>query len=300
MSSQTVRTIKMNDGREMPVVALGTWAPAEGTARQDAWKWILTSLKAGYRHIDTAHLYGTEKAVAKALKESGLNREDVYITTKLPFNHGVRVRESFNESLANLDTDYVDMVLPYQESNELIKNSDGSHKTLDFPTFVEVWAEMEEILCEGKAKSIGVSNFSIQNLEILLKHAKIVPSNNQVEAHPYLQQDDLREYCKQKGIVLSAFTPSGWDTVRQDPSIVELARKYNVSAHQVILAWHLTRDTVVVTKSGDPARQKENLKLPTLTEDDVVKINALDRGERLHKANDKGLWLGWTKEKLGW
>ncbi|KAJ8090461.1 hypothetical protein PM082_019059 [Marasmius tenuissimus] len=206
-------------------------------------------------------MYGTETAVAKALKASGLKREDVYITTKLPFNHGVRVRESFNESLVNLDTEYVDLylihwpqVLPYEESSQLAKNSNGTHKVVDTPTFVDVWAEMEEILREGKAKAIGVSNFSVQNLEILLNHAKVVPSNNQVEVHPYLQQNELRDYCRQKGIVLSAFTPSGWDTVRQDPVVVELAQKYGVTAHQVILAWHLTRDTVAVTKSGDKER----------------------------------------------
>ncbi|KAK1226175.1 hypothetical protein PQX77_010851 [Marasmius sp. AFHP31] len=186
MSSETNRSVKLNNGREIPVI--GTWAPPEGNARQDAWTWILTGLKAGYRHIDTAHMYGTETAVAKALGASGLRREEVYITTKLPFNHGVRVRESFNESLANLNTEYVDLylihwpqVLPYEESNELTKNPNGTHKVLDNPTFVDVWAQMEEILREGKAKAIGVSNFSVQNLEILLNHAKVVPSNNQVE-----------------------------------------------------------------------------------------------------------------------
>ncbi|KAK1220578.1 hypothetical protein PQX77_016630 [Marasmius sp. AFHP31] len=308
VSSQAGRTIKLNNGREVPMIGLGTWAPSTGTARQDAWTWILSAIKAGYRHLDTAQGYGTEKAVSKAFKESGLKREEIHVTTKLPFNHGVRVKESFKESLANLDMDYIDLylvhfpqVIEYQENGELPKNPDGTLKTVDYPTFVEIWAEMEDILREGKAKSIGVSNFSIKNLEILLKHAKVVPANNQVENHPYLQQNDLREYCKEKGIVLSAYTPSGYDTVRNDPVIVELAKKYSVSSNQIIIAWHLARGMVVVPKSTNEERQKENVNLPTLAEEDVEKINALDRGERLcNKADEKGYCWGWTMEQLGW
>ncbi|KAF9265104.1 Aldo/keto reductase [Marasmius fiardii PR-910] len=308
MSAISTRTIRLNNGQEMPMISFGTWAPPTGTAREDAWRWILTALKAGYRHLDTANGYGTEKAVGRALKESGLKREEVYITTKLPFNHVTRVKESFNESLTNLDMDYVDLYLihfpqslPYQESDELVKNPDGTLKTLETPTFVDVWAEMEEILESGKAKAIGVSNFSVKTLEILLKNAKVVPCNNQVENHPYLQQNDLRDYCKEKGITLSAYTPSGWDHVRSDPVIVELAQKYGVSPHQVILAWHLARDMVVVTVSKDEGRQKDNLNLPTLSEEDVLKINKLDRGERIcNKADEKGLCFGWTLDQLGW
>ncbi|KAL0579229.1 hypothetical protein V5O48_002791 [Marasmius crinis-equi] len=309
MSSQTSRSLKMNTGQGLPIIALGTWAPREGTAREDAWTWILTALKAGYRHLDTAQDYGTEKAVARAVKESGLKREDVYITTKLPNYHGIKVKESFNQSLANLGMDYVDLylvhfpqVLAYDENGDsLVKNPDGTLKTLDTPTFVDVWAEMEEILREGRAKAIGVSNFSIKNLEILLKHAKVVPSSNQVECHPYLQQNDLREYCKQKGIVISAYTPSGYDTVRGDPAIKELAQKYGVSANQVILAWHLARDRAVVTKSSNEGRQKDNFNLPTLAQEDVEKINGLDRGQRIcNKADEKGFCWGWTMEQMGW
>ncbi|KAJ8090440.1 hypothetical protein PM082_019038 [Marasmius tenuissimus] len=186
--------------------------------------------------------------------------------------------------------DYIDLylvhfpqVLEYQENEKLPKNPDGTLKTVDYPTFVEIWAEMEDILREGKAKSIGVSNFSIKNLEILLKHAKVVPANNQVENHPYLQQNDLRKYCKEKGIALSAYTPSGmahisllregpslltsstgYDTVRNDPVIVELAKKYSVSSNQIIIAWHLARGMVVVPKSTNEERQKENVNVSVL------------------------------------
>ncbi|KAG7087404.1 hypothetical protein E1B28_013374 [Marasmius oreades] len=308
MSAISSKSIVMKNGQELPMISLGTYAPPTGTAREDAWRWILTGLKAGYRHLDTASDYGTEKAVGKALKESGLRRDEVYITTKLRLNHVTRVKQSFNESLTNLAMDYVDLYLvhwpqgsPYHESDELVKNPDGTLKTLESPTFVEVWAEMEEILKSGKAKSIGVSNFSIKNLEILLKNAKVVPCNNQVEIHPYLRQDDLRDYCKEKGITLSAYTPSGWDKVRGDPVIVDLARKYDVSPQQVILSWHLARDMVVVTASKDEGRQKDNLNLPTLSEEDVLKINALDRGERIcNKPDENGHIFGWTLEQMGW
>lgn len=308
MTTLATKTVKMNNGREMPMISLGTYAPPTGTARQDAWRWILSGLKAGYRHLDTASDYGTEKAVGKALKESGLRREEVFITTKLRLNHVTRVKESFKESLSNLDMDYVDLYLvhwpqslPYHESGELVKNPDGTLKTLETPTFVDTWAEMEEILESGKAKAIGVSNFSIKNLEILLKSAKVVPCNNQVEIHPYLQQNDLRDYCKGKGITLSAYTPSGWDRVRGNPEIVDLARKYGVSSQQVILAWHLARDMVVVTASKDVGRQKDNLNLPTLSEEDVQKINKLDRNERIcNGADENGHCFGWTFDQLGW
>ncbi|ESK84685.1 aado keto reductase [Moniliophthora roreri MCA 2997] len=308
MSSAAARVLKLSNGIEIPIVGLGTWAPPEGTAREDAKEWILTGLKAGYRHLDGAHMYGTEKAVSKAIKASGLKREEIFVTTKIPWNHHSRVQESINESLANLDLEYVDLwllhwpqTLAYEEGTLFLQNPDGTLKTVDYPTFVEVWAEMEKAFEQGKCKAIGVSNFSIKNLEILLKTAKVIPVNNQVEMHPYLQQNELKEYCEKRGISISAYTPSGWDVVRGDPTIVEIAKKHGVSPHQVILAWHLARDTIVITKSSNEQRQKNNLILPTLSEEDIQKINALDRGQRFCNTADKhGHVWGWTYEQLGW
>ncbi|KAE9403789.1 reductase AKOR2 [Gymnopus androsaceus JB14] len=286
-------SVTLSTGIQMPVIANGSWAPPTGNARAEVKNWTLTAFKAGYRHIDTAQVYGTEKSVGLALKESGLKREDVFITTKLPCNLS-------DESLSNLGFDYVDLYLIHCPQC-VDKDVSGKIKAVTSPTFVEVWAEIENIFEQKKAKAIGVSNFSIKNLEILLKTAKVVPAVNQVELHPYLAQNDLREYCKGKGIVIEAYTPSGYSKVRNDPVIVEIAQKRKATPNQVILSWHLARETVIVPKSENEGRQKENLDLPVLTEDEVKQIDALDHGERIcNKPDEHGMLWGWTMEQLGW
>jgi glycerol 2-dehydrogenase (NADP+) len=293
-------SVKLSTGIKIPVISNGSWAPATGNARAEVKDWTLTAFKAGYRHIDTAHGYGTEKSVGLAFKESGLKREDVFITTKLPWDHHSRVQESFNESLTNLGLDYVDLYLLHWPQC-VVEDADGNLKAVESPTFVEVWAEIEKIFQQKKAKAIGVSNFSIKNLEILLETAKVVPAVNQVELHPYLAQNELREYCKNKNIVIEAYTPSGYSKVRNDPVIVEIAQKRGVTPNQVILAWHLARETVIVPKSADEERQKENLNLPVLSQDEVKQIDTLDRGERIcNKPDEHGMVWGWTMEQLGW
>ncbi|KAF5391994.1 hypothetical protein D9757_003308 [Collybiopsis confluens] len=251
--------------------------------------------------------YGTEKAVGLALKDSGLKREEVFITTKLPMTDYDRVQESFSESLTNLDLDYVDLYLLHfpqcvvAEGGTFARNADGTLKTVSSPTFVEVWSEIEKIFEQKKAKAIGVSNFSIKNLEILLKKAKVVPAVNQVELHPYLFQPELRKYCKEKEIAIQAYAPSGYDTVRSDPVITEVSKRVKASPNQVILAWHLAKETLVVPKSVKEDHQRENFNLPVLAEEDVKKIDALDRGQRLcNKPDAKGFVWGWTMEQLGW
>ncbi|KAK7039187.1 hypothetical protein VNI00_010092 [Paramarasmius palmivorus] len=338
--SAAARALKFSNGVEIPIIGLGTYAPPEGNAREEAKEWFLTALKAIFlvdiqlsqcrlhiSRLDTVTLIplpcmvcyqvlrrrhsppGTEKSVGKALKESGLKREEVFVTTKIAWNHHGRVQEAFNDSLANLDTEYIDLwllhwpqQLAYEEGTLFLTNPDGTLKTVDYPTFVEVWADMERVFEQGKVRAIGVSNFSIKNFEILLKKAKIVPVNNQVEMHPYLQQNELKEYCEKRGIAISAYTPSGYDVVRSDPVIVEIAKKHGVTPHQAIIAWHLTRDTVVITKSSNEQRQKDNFNLPTLSDEDIQKINALDKGQRIcNKADDKhGHVWGWSYEQLGW
>jgi len=190
------------------------------------------------------------------------------------------------------------------ESDEIQepRNPDGTVKVTDDVNFNQSWAEMEKLLDTGKVKAIGVSNFSVKTLEQLLKTAKVVPAMNQVELHPYLVQNDLRDYCKSKGIVLTAYTPSGYSSVRGDPVVNQLAEKYKVTPTQVILAWHIARGNVIVPKSVNDARQKENINLPTLEAEDVAKISALDRNERLCNKADptNGQVYGWTLEQLGW
>ncbi|KAK0479095.1 NADP-dependent oxidoreductase domain-containing protein [Armillaria luteobubalina] len=274
-----------------------------------AKKWISTAIQTGYKHIDTAMFYGlgsnsisTEKVIGEAIRESGIPREEFFITTKLPFNHQ-GVPESFDLSLKNLGVDYVDLGwlnLPH--------GPDGSVIAVDSPTFNESYAEIEKIYASGRAKAIGVSNFSFKtgtySLEELLSTATVVPAVNQIEymRHPYLAERALIAYHKKKGIATEAYSPGGHkNAIREDPVINAIAVKHGVSPTQVILAWHTAGGVIVIPKSENEQRQKDNLNLPVLDEEDLKKIDGLDRGERLcNKADQNGKFLGWTTERLGW
>ncbi|KAJ6580945.1 NADP-dependent oxidoreductase domain-containing protein [Mycena capillaripes] len=307
-----ISSIKLNTGANIPAIGLGAgpdvFSP-DGTAKSEAW--LLTAFKAGYRHIDTAYIYGTEPAVGSALRASGIPREEVFITTKLPWHHPRYVARSFDESLRNLGLDYVDLYLlhfpqPIEYPNGYDAPSTFSEmaaqlKAVESPTFIETWADFERLHASGRARAIGVSNFSIKTLEQLLKTAKIVPAVNQVEMHPYLAQTELLEYCRNKGIAVTAYSPSGHEKVRSDPAIVALAEKYKVTPTQIILAWHLARGVVAVPKSSNAERQKENITLPTLSGEDLASITALDRNERIvNKIGPDGKLWGWTAEQYGW
>ncbi|KAJ6616985.1 NADP-dependent oxidoreductase domain-containing protein [Mycena sp. CBHHK59/15] len=310
-----VPSIKLNTGATIPAIGLGA-APTSTHAVTpeaiiDSQNWILTALKAGYRHIDTAQIYATEPYVGAAIRASGIPRDEVFVTTKLPWHHAKYVARSFDESLRNLGMDYVDLYLIHFP--QTVEYSTGYEtpsdfmdvltqlKVVDSPTFNETWAEMEKIHASGRARAIGVSNFSIRTLEQLLKTAKIVPAVNQVEMSPYLAQTELLEYCREKGIVLTAYSPSGREQVRSDPTIVALAEKYKATPTQIILAWHVARGTAAVPRSANAGRQKENIDLPTLSAEDVAAVTALDRNERIvNKVGPDGKLYGWTAEQYGW
>ncbi|PIL36981.1 transporter [Ganoderma sinense ZZ0214-1] len=304
-----VPRFKLNTGALMPAIGLGGWGGTTQEARQNAWQFMVPALQSGYRLIDTAWCYGTEKATGEAVKKSGIPRDQIWITTKLHHqHHGPFVEEYFEDSLKNLDTDYVDLwLMHWPQAAKFDMDSvdpldkDGQLITYDTPLFNETWARMEKIYEGGRAKAIGVSNFSVKNLEKLFETAKVVPAVNQVELHPYLIQQDLKVYCDKKGIVLTAYAPTGYAAVREDPTIVELAGKYKVSPVQVILAWHVARGIAAVPKSSDAQRQKDNIALPTLDPEDMKRISGLDRNRRLcNYANDFGKVWGWTYEQLGW
>ncbi|KAJ8085343.1 hypothetical protein PM082_011005 [Marasmius tenuissimus] len=305
--------IKLNTGAEIPGIALGC-APAPFTPDAiDASKnWMLTALKAGYRHFDTAQFYKTEASLGKAIRESGIPREEITITTKLsPHRGGQYVERAFNDSLETLGVDYVDLFLIHfpqvteyrtgYEFPETAEEQFGGFKVLDKPDFHDTWAALEKIHQSGQAKAIGVSNFSVKTLEALARTQKVVPAVNQVEMTPYLSQEDLLEYCQSKGIIVMAYGPSGHQKVRSDPTIVAMAQEYNASPNQVILAWHIARGVLPIPKSSNPERQKENITLPTLSPKDIEIITALDRSERiLSKAGPDGKMFGWTFEQYGW
>ncbi|KAG7445423.1 Aldo/keto reductase [Guyanagaster necrorhizus] len=308
--------IELNNGTKIPIIGIGGGPSAMTVEACDATKdWILTAIQAGYRHIDTALIYSTEKAIGEAVRESGIPREAFFITTKLPYNRQDRVVESFDLSLQNLGMDYVDlylmhwpMAIPYRITplsgtwTDYLRDPDGSVTTLDSPTFNESYAEMEKIYASGRAKAIGVSNFSIKTLGELFQTATIIPAVNQIERHPYLAQTDLIAYHKEKSIATVAYSPGGHgNVIREDPIINEIAAKHGVSPTQVILAWQIAGGMIIIPKSDKEQRQKDNMNLPALDEEDMEKINSLDRGERLcDKIDQNGKYWGWTKERLGW
>ncbi|KAF7307821.1 Aldo-keto reductase [Mycena kentingensis (nom. inval.)] len=295
------RVVKLpNSSTSCPIIGLGAWAPNVGEERTTrAREWITSALKMGYRHIDTAWVYGTEKAVGEAIKEAGVDREDVFVVSKLPSHHHGRVAESIQESLDNLGFKWLDMYLMHWPIP--MSSPEASATALDTPTFVETWQAMENVLRHSKCEAIGVSNFSIKNLEELMKHARTKPAMNQVEMHPYLAQNDLLAFCNKNHIAVVAYTPTGKDTVRSDPVIVSLAEKYQVTSAQIILAWHLSRGVIVIPRSANEVHQKENFNLPTLEPKDLKQIDALDRGERIcNKPDNDGMVMGMPAERLGW
>ncbi|KAG1744634.1 NADP-dependent oxidoreductase domain-containing protein [Suillus paluster] len=303
-----MKSLQLKSGASMPCIALGSWVGTHPKERAKASSWLLTALEAGYRHIDTAALYGTEGAVGEAVKLSGIPRKDLFITTKLPWHHTRRVRESLDESLKRAGLDYFDLylihwpqVVVYENDHPAPLNADGSLMLDETCDFNDTWKEMEKVLASGKVRSIGVSNFSIKTLEQLLKTAKVMPAVLQIELHPYLAQNELLQWCKENGIAVVAYAATGYAVVREDPTVVALAKKYNVTPTQIVLSWHIRRGTGLVTKSENASRQEENLKVIKLHEGDARRIDALDKNRRLCIKPDKqGKVFGWTFDRLGW
>ncbi|TCD61746.1 hypothetical protein EIP91_007995, partial [Steccherinum ochraceum] len=242
MSFLTIPTRKLSNGVCMPGVGLGCWAGPTEEQQSNSWKWFLTGIQAGYRHLDTAAQYKTEASVGKAIRESGIPRKEFFVTTKI--------------------------FMAQDENGEDIHDAEGHPTPVESPSFNDVWAGFEKIYASGRAKAIGVSNFSIKTLNQLLTTAKIIPHVNQVESHPYLAQPELKAYCEEKGIQLCAYTPTGYAVVRSDATIIELAKKYNVSPAQVILSWQVMRGVVPTPQSANVQRQKDNITLPSLSDED--------------------------------
>lgn len=258
----------LNNGLKMPMLGLGVFRCSD----EEAYNAVKTALENGYRHIDTAMIYQNEEAVGKALKDSKIPREELFITTKL-WNEDMRKdnqRQAIEDSLKRLDLNYVDLYLIHWPVKE---------------KFVPSWLEMEKIYKEDLAKSVGVSNFLEHHLAEIAKVSDLVPAVNQVEFHPYVAQPNLVKLCKEKGIQFESWSPLGAikNGLLQDKTIVELAEKYNKTPAQIILRWNIEKDIVTIPKSSNKDRQKENISIFDfeLSKEDISKIDALDRNERV-------------------
>lgn len=304
----------------MPAVGMGCWMGEVGGGER-VGRMVEKALKLGYRHIDTAAGYGNEEMVGKAIKESGIPREQLYITTKLSNAAHDKVVEGFEASLAKLDCGYIDMYLMHWP----VAVVDG--KVLPptaSPTIIDTWLSMQSLLQTHKSqlRSIGVSNFSIKTLTQLFadERVTVIPATNQVELHPYLPQMGLKEYCEQKGILLTAYSPLGQPpaTARSSPDapplllgdsvVVSLAEKYGATPAQILLNWGIQRGTVVIPKSENEGRMKANITIVHLDESDMAALNALHDQPGMHRSllpyhqkgdNGSGVF-GWSYEWLGW
>ena len=263
-----VPAIELNTGALIPQLGFGVFQiPPKETAEA-----VKTALDIGYRHIDTAEMYGNEKEVGQGVRDAGLDRADVYITSKLNngFHEPDDARRAFDGTLSALETDYVDLFLIHWPL-----------PTLYGGDFVSTWNVLEEFAADGRARSIGVSNFQVEHLERLTKESNIVPAANQIEAHPYFTNDAVRAYGNEHGIATEAWSPIAQGKVLADPVIKKIADAIGKSPAQVVLRWHIQRGDIVFPKSVTPERIKENLALFDfeLDSSDMDAITGLDKGE---------------------
>ena len=264
----SVPTIELNDGHTIPQLGFGVFQ-IEPSETAEA---VAEALRVGYRHIDTAEMYGNEEGVGEAIRASGLDRSEIFVTSKLNngFHEPDAARRAFDETVAALGFDYVDLFLIHWPLPTLY---DGD--------YVSTWKALEEFQAEGRSRSIGVSNFQVEHLERLAGEAEVVPAVNQIELHPYLLNGEVDSYGREHGIATQAWSPIAQGGVLDDPVITEIAERLGRTPAQVVLRWHIQHGYIVFPKSVSPERIRENFELFDfeLGPGDSEKIDALDRGE---------------------
>ena len=271
-----VPQITLNNGQSIPQLGFGVFQ----IEPKDTVEAVSTALQTGYRHIDTAEMYGNEKEVGEAIAKSGLSRADVFVTSKLANDAHLPddARRAFDASLQALGFDYVDLFLILWP---LPTRYDGD--------FVSTWRTLEEFYRDGRARSIGVSNFQPHHLRRLHEETENPPAVNQIEVHPYLTQDEVRGFCAEHGIAVEAWSPIGQGLELDDPVIGSIAERVGKTPAQVVLRWHIERGDIVFPKSVTPSRVKENFDIFDfeLSGGDVAEISALNKNQRTGPDPDK-------------
>jgi diketogulonate reductase-like aldo/keto reductase len=257
-----MKNITLNNDTKIPQIGLGLWKVQDEKQLEKA---VLEALSVGYKHFDSAQIYGNEEMLGRVLKTSGVKREELFITTKLWNDNqwSEDVLPSFEESLKNLQTDYVDLFLVHFPVSETRKMA---------------WMQMEKIYKSGKAKAIGVSNYTVKHLEELLQWAEVKPAVNQVELHVFLQQPALLEFCDRHGIVVEAYSPLAHGQALDNEVLAEIAEKHSKSPAQIMIRWCLEKGLVVLPKSITPERIRQNIDVSDfeLDAEDMNKIEGLE------------------------
>ncbi|MCY1675895.1 aldo/keto reductase [Pseudarthrobacter sp. SL88] len=258
-------TLTFNDGNTIPQLGYGVWQVEDGVAE----KVVRQAFEAGFRHIDTAKIYGNEAGVGRAIASSGLTPEQIFITTKLwNADQGYEsTLAAFEESMDRLGLETLDLYLIHWMQPKQDK-------------YVDTWKALIELQKRGRVKSIGVSNFTVDGLQRLIDETGVVPAIHQIELHPYFSQPELREFGASKGILTQAWSPLGQGgELLEDPAVAAIAAKHQATPAQVVIAWHLAIGNVVIPKSVTESRIRENYAALDVTLDagDVEAINALDR-----------------------
>ena len=263
MTENAVPLVTLNNGLEIPQLGFGVFkVDPDKTTRV-----VRDALDVGYRHLDTAKIYHNEEGVGRAVKESGIDRGDLFITTKLWNDDQTDAITAFEKSLARLGTDYVDLYLIHWPTPEK-------------DTYLDAWRSLEKILESGRAKAIGVSNFNIDHLERLIAETDVVPAVNQVELHVDFQQTELRSFASGKGIATEAWGPLGQGKINESPELSAIAEAHGKSVPQTILRWHLDVGNIVIPKSNNKERMAENFDVLdfSLSAAEIATISGLDRG----------------------
>ena len=266
--------MKLNNGLEIPQIGVGTWTLCGETARQN----VCLALQAGFRHVDTAQMYENESEVGLGIADSGVPRNDIFVTTKVSTgimrNGSEAVRQSIDESLAKLKTNYIDLLLIHWPVKDCVKHT---------------WQVMEDYVRQGKVRSIGVSNFNRHHLDDLLAYADIRPAVNQIEVHPLMTQEENIAYNHSLGIQVEAWGPFGQGDIDVigHPLLQSMAEKYNKTASQIVLRWIVQRNLITIPRAK-PNHFTENLAIMTfsLSADDMQAISALNQNLRSNALND--------------
>ncbi|MEK4534720.1 MULTISPECIES: aldo/keto reductase [Peribacillus] len=276
MISSIEETITLHNGVKMPQLGFGVFKVKNGSETVESVK---KAIEVGYRSIDTAAVYENEEGVGQAIRESGISREELFITSKVwNTDQGYETTlQAFDDSLKRLGLEYLDLYLIHWPGKD---------------KYLETWKALEKLYNEGKVKSIGVSNFHVHHLEKLLANSEIKPVVNQIELHPLLTQVEIRDYCEKHDIKVEAWSPLGRGSLIEEPTINHIAKKHGKSSAQVLIRWHLQHEIVVIPKSITPSRIEENAQVFdfSLSLNEMNQIDALNKNERFGSNPDELLF----------